>query len=153
MITPPSSTPSFYSILFTAQVGTEVVRLMLPEPGKDIENVLITSLDLKSDVLAIVECQETVQKVAEAFSKEFEKTVDFNPIYLPNRTDLFENVEYDQEGDLTTVAGFGNPFITAHIKYNAPEQPDFIDASVCYKQFELPSVNELLKNEGKVLLS
>lgn len=153
MITPPSSTTSFYTMLFTAKAGTEVLKLLVPEPGGDIENVLITSLDMKSDVLATVECEDAAKAMAERVDPTADRQIEFNPIYLPNRSDLFEQVEYDDEGDLTKVAGFGNPFVSASLKYSAPEQPEFIDAHVCYKQFDLPNINELLKNEAKVMLS
>jgi len=154
MIIPPASTPSFYTMLFTAKSGVEVLKLLVPDPNNDIESVLITSTDMLSDVQAILECQHAIKAFSDkvAAPDQVDCKTDFNPIYLPNCNDLYEQVEFDGDGDLISVAGFGNPFVNVQFKCSAPEQPDFIDANVCYKRFELPPANELLKSE-KVLLS
>lgn len=153
MITPPLSTHSFYNVLLDKKAGAAALKTLV-DADDFVENVLVTSTDFTSDIEAMVECQLAVDRVAAVVeAKDIDRKIDFNPLYLPRADDLFTQVEFDSDGDIVKVAGFTNPFISATVKLSAEELPEFISASVCWKQFELPPVKEILREEGKVLLS
>ena len=153
MITPPLNTQSFYSVLLDAKASAAVLKVLV-DPEDCIENMLVTSTDFSSDIEAMAECQQAVDRVAVAVqAKDVDRAVEFNPLYLPRAEDLFTQVEFDSDGDIVKVAGFTNPFVAATVKLSAEELPEFANATICWKQFELPPVKEILRQEGKVLLS
>jgi hypothetical protein len=156
MITPPFSTPSFYTALLEHDAARFVVGLITTNnAGKDIEQVLITSHDLPSDMHATNELRAGTDEVISHLLDEGEEAdteVHFNPMYLPVlKNDLFDKVELDSDGDITAVDGFGNPFISMALKLSIPDFPGIIDAKVNYKQFELPAMNEMLAQPNLLL--
>jgi len=156
MITPPLNTQSFYTALFEKDAAKFVTGLMSQSGSADVEQVLITSKDMTSDVEATNELQAAANEVMSNLvedESEVDTVVHFNPIYLPAYDgNLFEMIDVDGEGDITAIAGFGNPFITMSLKKSCHENIDIIDAKVNWKQFQLPPINELLANK-EVLLS
>lgn len=148
MITPPAFVPCFYTVLFERPASPELMKLMAPLKGGDIDQVLITSKDISSDVLATFELEEAVKKVVAGTGLEFDRIMSFNPIYLPmDPNDLAEKLEVDKGGDIESVAGFSNPFIASHLQLSTETRPDAIDAKVCYKQFPLPQFNEMVEKQ------
>lgn len=148
MIIPPYSTPSFYTAAFNREAATELLRLVSPGYANDAAQILITSLDLASDIEAVHECQSSVTHIAELIGCEMKTT--FNPIYLPTAADLSDKVEYDEDGDVVKIDGFGNPFTAATFSC-ASEETKLIEASVSYKQFSMPHVSEMLKRQPTLL--
>lgn len=148
MITPPAFVPCFYTVLFERPATPELMKLMAPLKGGDIEQVLVTSKDISSDVLATSELEAGVQQIMAGAKLEFDRQMSFNPIYLPmDPDDLAEKLEVDKDGDIQAVAGFSNPFISAHLQLSTESRPDVVDAKVCYKQFPLPQFNEMLETQ------
>ena len=152
MITPPQSTPSFYTAVFNGIAAMEIIRSVSPVYAKDIKQILVTSLDMPSDVHAINECQTSVDRIASLIGID-RSSIKFNPMYLPApNIDLADSLEVDNEGDIVKVDGFGNPFVSATISCSSDENLDLIEANVCYKPFEMPPVTEMLQQK-KVLLT
>ena len=152
MITPPFSAQCFYTALLEKPVAVELMKTVSPTFAKDIDQVVVTSLDLSSDVEAAVECTNGADQLIQVFT-DTEKVASYNPLFLPNPKNFEESIEVDSDGDIAKISGFTNPFVTANYKYSMPDNPEMIDASICYKQFELPSLSEALKQDKKVLLS
>lgn len=145
MITPPASVPSFYTVLFEKLGSQQLMKLMAPTKGKDIEQVLITSLDISSDMAAMSELEKCVQSVVDGIGVPYDKQITFNPLYLPIESHkLEETLDLDNEGDISAVSGFTNPFIVMSLQVACDDSPTEVDAKVCFKQFELPSFNEML---------
>lgn len=151
MITPPLNAASFFSLYMTAKSAQGLVGLMTS--CEDIEIALVTSRDFTSDIEATVKCIEASKAVAELIGQNVEPVISHNPIYLPNHKNLFDEVEFNSDGEIDKVSGFNNPFVAVTVKLSAEDQPNFVDASVCYKQFELPPIREFVESDSKVLLS
>jgi hypothetical protein len=146
MITPPVLTPCFYTVLFEKQVSQELMKIMAPLKGGDVDQVLMTSGDFTSDIEATVELEAGVNKIMESAAIVFDRQLTFNPLYLPMSKDqLGDGLEVDKQGEIQSVAGFANPYIASHLQLSANECPDIVDAKVCYKQFPLPSFNEIFE--------
>jgi hypothetical protein len=152
MITPPLNVKSYYTALFEKPAAAELMKFVAPAFSGDVKQVLVTSTDMTSDIEAIIECQAVTNRIA-ALVGEADASITYNPIYLPHKKDLSDQVEVDSDGDITTIAGFGNPLISAHLKHATEENPTLIDAKVCYKPFEFPELREVVKNTSKHLLS
>lgn len=148
MITPPYSTPAFYTAAFNKEAATEVLRIISPEFANDAAQILISSQNFVSDVIAVNECQTSVDYIADLIGRE--SKISFNPIYLPTTKDLSDKIEYDSDGDVFKIDGFANPFVSATMSC-ATEDTKFIDASVTYKQFDMPHVHEMLRRNPKML--
>lgn len=152
MITPPAFTPCFYTVLFEKQVSQELMKIMAPSKGGDVDQVLVTSGDFTSDIEATVELENAVSTIMKSAAIEFDRQLTYNPMYLPIKPDkLMESLEVDKQGEILAVAGFANPFIAAHLQLSTTERPDVVDGKICFKQFPLPAFNEIF--ETKVLLS
>lgn len=146
MITPPFSAQCFYTALLEKPVAIELLKTVSSEFAKDVDQVVVTSLDLSSDIEASVECMNGADTLISGF-KDTDRVVSYNPLFL-----FEDSIEVDGDGDIAKIAGFTNPFVTANYKYSMPDNPEMIDASICYKQFDLPSLSEALKGK-KALLS
>jgi hypothetical protein len=145
MITPPATVASFYTVLFERPGAQELMKIIAPLKGTDIEQVLITSLDIGTDLQAMEELQRSVTIVMEQVGEPYDNTVTFNPLYLPmDSATLEEKLEVDTEGTIVSVDGFTNPFIAMSLQIASESCPDVVDAKVCYKQFMLPPYNEIL---------
>lgn len=148
MITPPSFVPCFYTVLFEKPATPQLMKLMAPTKGGDIEQVLLTSKDIGSDVQAVHELEQGVDKVVAGISVSVDRQHLFNPIYLPmNPNDLAAKLEIDKDGDVHAVDGFSNPYISSHLQLSTEERPDMIDGKVCFKQFPLPQFNEMVEKQ------
>jgi hypothetical protein len=157
MITPPLSTPSFYSAIFEQPAAKFVIGLVAASFAKndDIDQVLVTSKDFTSDIEATVELQNGTKEVASHLvdvDEEIDVASKFNPIFLPPTEDLYEKVEIDHEGDVIEIDGFTNPFAIMTMKISIEECPNVIEAKVNYKQFPMPPIHEALAGK-EVLLS
>lgn len=148
MIVPPYNTPSFYTAAFNKEAAAELLRIVSPGYANDVAQVLVTSLDLASDIEAVHECQSSITHIAGLIGCEMKAA--FNPIYLPTTADLSEKIEYDADGDVVKIDGFGNPYTSATFSC-ASEEAKLIEASVSYKQFEMPSIFELLRRQPALL--
>jgi hypothetical protein len=148
MITPPALTPCFYTVLFEKQVASQLMKLMAPTAGGDVEQVLVTSLDMGSDLQAANELQTAVDAMVLSAGGEFDRQLTFNPLYLPMKPDkLAEQLEVTKEGEVQSVAGFANPFISMHLQLSTEECPDVVDGKICFKQFQLPQFTEMIENK------
>lgn len=146
MITPPALTQCFYTVLFERPSAQVLMKLMTPFRGGDIQQVMITSIDIDSDVLATCELDNGTKKVMENGDMEFDRQLAFNPIYLPiNPDDLTDKLDIDKNGDVQAIMGFANPFISAHLQLSSAECPAVIDGRICFKQFVLPSFSEMIE--------
>jgi hypothetical protein len=144
MITPPHSIGVFYTALFEKPIAHAIAKLMSPTAFGDINQVLVTSLDIGSDIEATNEIDVATSSLVQAV--EHDRALTFNPIYLPMKADkLAEKLDISKEGEVQAVDGFANPFIIASIKISMPDAPEVIDAKVCYKQFELPSFRDMVE--------
>lgn len=149
MITPPPMIGCFYTVMFKRPVTDELMKLMAPKAGGDIEHVLLTSLDMTSDLLAMHEMRTGINIVTKGTSLEFDQRLSVNPLYLPMAPDeLATIIEINKAGEIQMVAGFTNPFISMHLELSTEERPDAIDGKVCYEQFELPRYTELIENRA-----
>ena len=158
MITPPANTPSFYVALFEEPAARFVVGLVAESFGKtdDIREVMVTSKDFASDVLATVELQDGTSEIAShmvEIDEQCDVSTTYNPLFLPKTKSLYDTVEVDDDGDIVSIDGFHNPFTTVTIKMSIEDHPNFIDAKVVYKQFELPSLHTSLEAHMEPLLS
>lgn len=145
MITPPITTASFYTVLFERPGAQQLMKILAPIHGSDIDQVLVTSTDLHSDMVAIAELSTCVKQIMENTGLTFDSTITFNPLYLPMSTvELEEKLEVNSEGDIKSVAGFTNPFITMSLQVACELHPEVVDAKVCFKQFDLPPFHEIL---------
>lgn len=147
MITPPASTPCFYTVLFERPIAHELMKLMAPKTGADIDQVLVTSLDMGSDLQAANELQAGVDSMVLGTGLKFDQQMKFNPLYLPMKpNELAEKLEVTKDGNIQAVDGFANPYISMHLQLSTEERPDAVDGKICYKQFELPQFTEMLEN-------
>jgi hypothetical protein len=145
MIVPPISTQSFYTALLEKNAAQFIVNLLSPSNIQDVDQVLIVSQSINSDVQATNELLYGVNEVMlniANMDEHIETTVMYNPLYLP-KADTLAAVDFDNNGNILTVDGFASPFISMTIKTNIKEQPPLIDAKVNYKQFELPMIANL----------
>lgn len=148
MITPPAFVPCFYTVLFEKPASPQLMKLMAPTKGGDIEQVLVTSKDISSDIMAVHELENGVNQVVAGLAVSVDRQHTFNPIYLPmDPNDLAEKLEVDKDGDIQAVAGFGNPYISSHLQLSTEERPDMIDGKVCFKQFPLPQFTEMVEKQ------
>lgn len=155
MITPPYKTDCFYSVNLKDSAAQFMAKVFAPLTSKDISAVLVTSIDFSSDVEATNELQSSISAIMKQLlpvSEQATPKIVFNPMYLPNmHTELLNGIEFDSDGDITSIAGFSNPFITMTLKAGSEEYPQLIEARVNFKQFELPSANKLLNPEVNFL--
>ena len=148
MITPPMETPCFYTVLFEKQVSQELMKLMAPTKGGDIEQVLFTSINLGSDVMAAAELEHGVSAVVKGSGIVTDRLLTFNPLYLPMKPDeLAEKLEVNNDGDIQSVAGFANPFITIQLRHSTELCPDVVDGKICFQQFPLPSFTDIFETQ------
>jgi hypothetical protein len=148
MITPPALTPCFYTVLFERPIAHELMKRMAPTKGGDIDQVLVTSLDMGSDMQAANELQAAVDSMVQGTGLKFDRELKFNPLYLPiSANELAEKLEVSKDGEIQSVAGFANPFISMHLQLSTEERPDAVDGKICFKQFELPQFSEMLENK------
>lgn len=148
MITPPALTPCFYTVLFEKPIAAQLMKLMAPITGGDIEQVLVTSLDMGSDIQAVCELQTGVDAMILSAGGEFDRKLTFNPLYLPMKPDeLAMQLEVAKDGEIQSVAGFGNPFISMHLQLSTEACPDVVDGKICFKQFQLPQFTEMIENK------
>lgn len=145
MIVPPASTPVFYTVLFEEPGAKKLAKLLSPS-SVDVQQIIVTSLDLGSDIEATNELDIAVRSLFEG--QKYDHSMKFNPIYLPiGGEELSTKLELDQEGDLTAIDGFTSPFISASIKLSIEDYPDAVDGSVNFKPFELPKMRELIEHQ------
>lgn len=144
MITPPASVPSFYTVLFERLGSQELMKRMAPTKGKDIDQVLITSVDIPSDMAAMAELEKCIQHIVHNIGLSCNTQITFNPLYLPIESAVLEEaLDLDNEGDISAVSGFTNPFVVVSLQVDCNDAHE-VDAKVCYKQFQLPPFNEML---------
>lgn len=155
MITPPLATQSYYVALFEKPLAQIISGLLAPTFNKDIETVMVNSIDMDSDITATVEMQGAANAVIKlAGIEDVDQLIEFNPMYLPVSPDkMFDNVELDNDGDITSVSGFDNPYVSAKMTASSPEFPVFMDAKINYHQFALPEARELFSKTNGVLYS
>jgi hypothetical protein len=148
VITPPALTPCFYTTLFEKPVASQFMKLMAPVTGGDIEQVLVTSLDMDSDIQALRELQTGVDAMILSLGGKFDRKLTFNPLYLPMKPDeLVLQLEVAKNGEIQSVVGFDNPFISMHLQFSTEERPDAVDGKICFKPFQLPQFNEMIENK------
>jgi hypothetical protein len=149
MIVPPAGTPAFYTVLFEEPAAKKLAKLMSPS-SVDVEQIIVTSLDLGSDIEATNELDAAVRSLFEG--QKYDHTMKFNPIYLPiEGEELSTKLELDHDGDLTAIDGFASPYVSASIKLSIEDYPDVVDGAINFKQFELPTMRELIDHQ--VLIS
>jgi hypothetical protein len=147
MITPPLVVPSFYTALFERTGAQEIMKLVAPTSGKDIDQVLVTSIDMASDLEASVELRDAIMKVMDGAGVLFDEKLKFNPLYLPTDSDvLAEAMEVDDDGVVKSISGFDNPFITMNMSIMTADEGEAVLGKVCYKQFELPPYNDIFES-------
>jgi len=156
VITPPLSTPSFYTAVFEHDAAHFVLGLLAGRDAvKDIEQLMVTSLDMPSDVQCTNELRAATDEVMSHVTDdadEVDTEIHFNPMYLPIlKENLFDKVEVDSDGDIVAIDGFGNPFISMSLKHSIPDFPGIVEARVNYKQFPLPPMNEMLEQHEQLL--
>lgn len=155
MITPPFSTPSFYTAVLENSAAEFIIGLLAPQMSKDIKTVLLTSKDISSDIEATNELQLGVNAVMSRLLVDGEQpsiATEYNPMYMPNMAEkMLSDIEVDNDGDIICIAGFSNPFISMTLKTGSIEFPGSIDCKVNFKQFELPPMFELFNTEQKFL--
>lgn len=140
MITPPLSTKSFYTVLIHEAAVEKVLGRLTNQDA--ISTVLVTSISYDSDIEATKACSNAVKKILELNSEPAEPKLEFNPMYLPSSEPDDSKIEFDEEGDITAVAGFHNPFIFSQVSAKS-EEKGLLEAKVCYHQFALPPLKEL----------
>ena len=150
MIVVPYKTPAFYSVLAEKPAASFLCSLLSPTYGQAIDVVQFLSRDMDSDVEATVELQDAINTVSNNLDiGEIDQQLQFNPMYLPTGEDLNKNLEYDSEGDVITVGGFVNPYTTAELKLSATNHPTFLNATINYQPFTLPSMSEMLSSHNR----
>lgn len=158
MITPPNGTPSFYAAILEKPAAEFLVSLLAPQfvRGGDIKEAMITSMDFNNDVEATVELQTAVKEIADNlidFHQEIDTAERFNPLFLPKTKDLYDLVEVNDDGEITTIDGFQNPFVVMYSKTSIENHPNVIEGRVVYRQFALPPLHESLEAYQEPLLS
>lgn len=148
MITPPQNTPSYYTALFNEAAAVEVAQAISPQYAADAAQVLVTSLDLSSDLHAIGECQSSVNYIAARIG-ETSAELKFNPIYLPAALTI-DQLEVDDDGEIKKIGGFTNSLVTASLICKK-EEAAMIEANVCFKSFNVPPVNELVRAKRSLM--
>lgn len=150
MITPPFGTTCYYLAVFEAPGAKLLVGMIAPNSSKDIERAVITSTNL-TDVEATVELQNLINAVSLRTNpnEELSTIVKFNSLYLPRHGEM-DGIEFDSDGDISTISGFTNPYDAVHIKMNAGEDL-LADGKVRFSQFELPPARELLAPKNTLL--
>jgi hypothetical protein len=144
MITPPSTTKSFYTLLLHERAASSLLELFTNQDA--ISTVLVTSTSYDSDIQAAKELHKAVETILELSKVKLEPSTEFNPMYLPTAEPDDSKIEFDEEGDIVSVSGFNNPFIFSQVTVKHEDQ-DFIEAKVCYHQFPLPPLKELYEFE------
>jgi hypothetical protein len=148
MIVPPLSTKSFYSVLFEDLAVKELMKLIAPVCGGDIEHVIVTSVDLESDIMGTNELSSGVTALMK--SVEHDEAITFNPVYLPMKAEELElQFTYDNDGDLESIAGFDNPFICAKVVLSV-DGDNIVDGKVAFQQFTFPPLKEVLRAAGSI---
>jgi hypothetical protein len=148
MIIPPVLTNSFYSVAFEEPMAQNLVRLLAPT-SKDINQAIVTSRDLRSDIEATNELQAGVRTMFG--EQEHDTCVKFNPMYLPIKPEeLAMKLELNRDGDLQSIDGFSNPYVSAHIQMSIDNHPNVVDAKISFKPFQLPRMVELLEFQPSI---
>lgn len=141
MIVPPINTKSFYTIYLEHEIG-QTLAAMLTRASANIQRVLITSVMLDSDIQAVDELQTGVAKLTTTLP-----TLEFNPLYIPRLDADSTDIEASEEGEITSVAGFADPFVVAELKIAGVESKSALEGRVYFQQFELPPLLKVFEND------
>lgn len=152
MITPPAGTRSFYAVLLENSAAKFAIsKLVTEEFSDDIERVLITSLDMESDLQVTAELFNAVEHF-NLLAHGQKPEVHFNPLYLPlGGEDTANGIDINEDGELSSIDGFTNAYTSMGLKLH-DAQLQLIDAKVNFQQFELPALSAIL-NAPKTWIS
>ena len=158
MITPPETASCFYSAHFEQSAAQFMIGLLAESFAvcDDVNQVLITSTDFRSDIEAASELRCGLEEVSVNLvddDADIEFITKYNPIFLPNVANLLDIAELDDKGDIIMIDGFASPYISMMTSVSTDETPNIIEAKVLYKQFELPALHIELGVNKEVLLS
>jgi hypothetical protein len=152
MITPPAGTKSFYAVLLENSAAKFAIGKLVTEAfSADIERVLVTSLDMVSDLEVASELFYAVEQF-NLLAIGQKPQILFNPLYLPGGDeDIANGIDISEDGELNGIAGFTNPYTSMGLKLH-DEQIQLIDAKVNFQQFQLPALSDIL-NSPKTWIS
>lgn len=155
MIIPPVNTTSFYAAVFKEPAANLLIGLIAKSFAErnEIGQVLVTSLDFESDVIATVELQNGLTELVKQMNVEHNVKTKFNPLFLPSTTSLYDVVDVDESGDISTIDGFNSPFTLMTVKIDTDQITDMADAKVMFRQFELPQLHVSLESHKEVSIS
>lgn len=142
MIVPPMNTKSFYTVYLEKDIGQSLAS-MLTRAGANIQQVLITSVMMDSDIQAVDELQAGILKLTNETP-----TLEFNPLYIPKLDTDSIQIEASEEGEITSVAGFANPFVVAELKIAGDDDKSSMEARVYFEKFELPPLLKVFDNDN-----
>jgi hypothetical protein len=144
MINIPSYIESYYQIEFH-DCGAECFAMHFGLDGSEyIEDVLLTSDEINSEIYAHNEISDGVAKILADLGPYTVETK-FNPVYHPMPKDeLSELIQLGDEGKIIEIGGFTNPFVFTETDWKMKDVSQ-VSAEIYFPPFELPSFNELIK--------
>lgn len=144
MIVAPFNSPVFYAGAFTKTGASFLASKFSDKYASFINSAYVISNTVKNDIQPTVELIQAVSEIYDAVDVRSTQVLDYNPSYLPSaKEELSKNLEYDDEGNISTISGFSNPYVTLSVKQKRNGEILF-DGVVSYKPFELPTLTEII---------
>lgn len=149
-----SPTQSFYIITASGEAAELITATFSIGTMADIVDVIVLSKEFSNDIEPINEMDTTLETIKEGLGSVFVEHVKFNPLFIPMKmSDLDDALEVESKNDnISFMAMNGDPFAIKIVELAANEEP-LITATVRYHQFDLPSYEDIMKNQSSLLLN
>lgn len=146
---------SFYILNATGEVAETLTSIFSSRSLKDIESITVLSKLFNNDIEPINELNNSIETLKETISSGFKETSEFNPLYFPTSVEAIDDVlePLEVSGNFKFSGMNGNPFAIMSKDINSENDKLLIHSLTCYRQFELPTYDELKANQKSFLLN
>lgn len=146
---------SFYILNASGEVAETLISAFSDRVLKDIESITVLSKLFDNDIEPINELSNSIDFLKEAISPGFKESSEFNPLYFPTSEEAIDDVlDPLESGNGFRFSGMnGNPFAIMSKNVNDKDDGLLIHSLTCYRQFDLPSYDELKSDQKTFLLN
>lgn len=152
MITPP--TDIFWMVRVEGEAAESVANTLSPSSMSDIKEIVLISDDFNNDIQATITLEEALSVMKAELPTEIIEHSMINPLYVPSSSQQIDDVMDGATGgeSMQFIGMDGNPFTMKSVDVTL-EDRQIIKGTISCKPFELPSYNEIIRNQAKVKLN
>lgn len=149
-----SPTTDCYWLVRTEGSAAEFIASTLSVAAmNDITEAVLVSADFDTDIQANISLDFVVSALQEHLEGEAIVYESFNPLYIPSSIEAIDDVMEGISEDTMKFTGMdGSPYTMKTLGVTQHDR-EIISAKVTYKPFDLPSYNDIIKEQSELRLN